>query len=571
MPDNVRLDEQQKILIALAAAMGAGCRTCADRLSAMAAEAGVPGHELEHAFAVGLLARETATETIRAKATSLLGHPPRIEPDAGKEPHVLELCRLAAAAAANSAPDVLHYAEAARSAGASEVAIDVAIGIARSVRAKAQGFSDGEIGASRGLETTCPTETPDASLEGRGSGRERRGVARGEAAPVSEQACEAACSCSPAGGAPPGAQLAETSGGRAATPDTTVPPAARDRRLWERARDSIESLPLGPLWLGLALAAAIAALYLGWCAAFDSTDQLIDPSQPLSLATGTRIHLVIAILIAFFLATRRYIDRRSPLELTRLQPLTCCSREELARIVEEHRALHQRRLRQAQGIGGLVGLAVLPATAGDPAVLLRAQGWDAPMLWGVVTSALLFALMGGAAYETVVDRRVLGRITREISEINLLDQGPLEPFARQGLRRAFLWAGGSTIASLLALDVQRLWPLLAVLAATLLLATLAFLEPARSVRARLRDAKQGELARVRSEIVRVKELALRSGGGSESARLPGLLAYESRIEAVREWPFDTPTLAHFAALAVLATASWLGGAVVERILGSILD
>ena len=467
------------------------------------------------------------------------------------------------AAAANSAPDALRYADAARSAGATEAAIEVAIGIARSVRAKAEGFSDEEIGALRVAETPCPTERAAASEAAPGAGAER------EAVPVGEQLAEAPCSCQPIG-ASRGAPIADVPADRGTMQERAVPPAGtHERRAWERALGSIESLPLGDVWLALGLAAGIAVLYLGWCAAFASTADLVDASQPLSLAADTRIHLTIAVLIAFFVATRRYIDRRSPLELGRLQPLTCCSREELARIAEEQRISHRRHLRRAQGIGALVGLAVLPAATGDPADLLRAQAWDARMVWGAATSALLFALMGRAAYETVVDRRTLGRITREISEINLLDQGALEPFARQGLRRAFFWVGGSTIASLLALEAQRLWPLLAVLAATLLLATLAFLEPARSVRARLRGAKRGELARARSEIARVKEAAL-SGNGAEASRLPGLLAYESRIQAVREWPFDTPTLARFAALALLATGSWLGGAVVERLLGSVL-
>jgi hypothetical protein len=547
MPEQATLSGQEKILVALAAALGAGCRTCVDRLGAMAADARVPSDALEHALAEGLRAREASTETIRAKAAALLGHAAAIERGADKEPRVAELCRLAAAAAGNSAPDALRYADAARSVGATPAAIEIAIGIARSVRSKAQGFSDEELGGRRVPQMPCPTEAA---------------LPAAKAAPLGEPPAGPSCGCPEPIGAPCGAQLAEAAG----APETT-----RDRTVPARALRSIESLPLGDVWLALGLAAGIAALYLGWCAAFASTGDLVDPTQPLSLATETRIHLTIAVLIAFFVATRRYIERRSPVDLSRLQPLTCCSREELARIAEEHQLSHRSRLRRAQAIGALVGLVVLPAAAGDSAALLRAHAWDARMLWGAVTGALLFALMGRAAYETVVDRRMLGRITREISEINLLDQRALEPFARQGLRRAFFWVGGSTLASLLALEVQRLWPLLAVLAGTLLLATLAFLEPARSVRARLRDAKQGELARVRSEIMRVKESALRSGDGTEASRLPGLLAYESRIEAVREWPFDISTLARFAALALLATGSWLGGAVVERLLSSVLD
>ena len=40
---------------------------------------------------------------------------------------------------------------------------------------------------------------------------------------------------------------------------------------------------------------------------------------------------------------------------------------------------------------------------------------------------------------------------------------------------------------------------------------------------------------------------------------------------MREWPFDVPTLLRFLVLALVAAGSWLGGAVVERLLGVFLD
>ncbi len=169
MPEHIGLSDQQKILVALAAAMGAGCRTCAEKLSAMAAEARIESHEVEAAFAEGLLARQAATETIRAKATSLLGREPRLEAGDGA-PQVADLCRLAAAAAANSAPDALRYAGAARSVGATETAIGVAIGIARSIRSKAQGFSDEELGAWKGQAAPCPTGPSETAAAAAGGG-----------------------------------------------------------------------------------------------------------------------------------------------------------------------------------------------------------------------------------------------------------------------------------------------------------------------------------------------------------------------------------------------------------------
>ncbi len=54
-------------------------------------------------------------------------------------------------------------------------------------------------------------------------------------------------------------------------------------------------------------------------------------------------------------------------------------------------------------------------------------------------------------------------------------------------------------------------------------------------------------------------------------RLADLIAYEARISSVREWPFDTSTVLRWALYMALGATSWLGGAVVERVLGVVLD
>ena len=66
-----------------------------------------------------------------------------------------------------------------------------------------------------------------------------------------------------------------------------------------------------------------------------------------------------------------------------------------------------------------------------------------------------------------------------------------------------------------------------------------------------------------------------AGSGPESAeagaKLPGLLAYKNEIESVREWPFDAPTLTRFFLYVAIPLGSWVGGALVERLLGAALD
>lgn len=169
------LGDKEKLFVAMAAAMGGGCRTCAEGLYAMAGSAGVGPEESGRAFLAGLRVRESATEVMRRKAESLVGrelrHGENVE--TASDPRVLELGRLAAAVAANSSPDALPHIEAARAAGATDAEIAVAIGTARMVRSKAQGFSDEEVGTSEtgeAEEVQCPAEAAETVTASGGGG-----------------------------------------------------------------------------------------------------------------------------------------------------------------------------------------------------------------------------------------------------------------------------------------------------------------------------------------------------------------------------------------------------------------
>jgi hypothetical protein len=154
----------------------------------------------------------------------------------------------------------------------------------------------------------------------------------------------------------------------------------------------------------------------------------------------------------------------------------------------------------------------------------------------------------------------LGRRTRvELGEI-----GSLAPFARAGLRTALLWFVGTSLASLLLVDTDAPALVASILLATTAIAVASLLAPSRGVHERLHDAKREELGWLRAEIARASA-ALRSGDAQGAAQLPALLAWESRVAAAPEWPFDTSTWLRFALFLLVPLGSWLGGAVAERI------
>ncbi len=104
---------------------------------------------------------------------------------------------------------------------------------------------------------------------------------------------------------------------------------------------------------------------------------------------------------------------------------------------------------------------------------------------------------------------------------------------------------------------------------TISIATLALLTPVWGVRNRIRNAKLGALSEIEVDLRRSRD-SLIGGDPHVQGHLADLLAYRSFMESVREWPFDNSTLARFLIYTLIPVGSWLGGALVERVLDAVL-
>ena len=112
------------------------------------------------------------------------------------------------------------------------------------------------------------------------------------------------------------------------------------------------------------------------------------------------------------------------------------------------------------------------------------------------------------------------------------------------------------------------------LTAKLLLVTVALVAPTRGVHKSIVAAKTVELTRVAEAIrgERDSTLAPRAVDAPiEDARLGNLIQYQHFVKSIREWPFDLSIIARSVLLIVLGAGSWLGGALVERLLEVALD
>ena len=161
------LTDREKTLVAMGAAMGAGCRTCADKLYGIAVSLGIPKAEMVMALNGGLEAKAQAVRTMEVKICTLVGGAAAkgtsISEECGK---LASLVRIAAFVAANSAPDGLVEMRKARVHGVPSAQIGIAVSLAKMVRKNAMSFSDQEISANDcglqfgGNEMCCPL-SPD--------------------------------------------------------------------------------------------------------------------------------------------------------------------------------------------------------------------------------------------------------------------------------------------------------------------------------------------------------------------------------------------------------------------------
>jgi hypothetical protein len=231
------------------------------------------------------------------------------------------------------------------------------------------------------------------------------------------------------------------------------------------------------------------------------------------------------------------------------------------------------RVRQAPramvGAGAaLFGALVPPAISGvlgEPRAFLT----DFEFLWTMGLNGTLFFLMAWIAATGAAQNRALESALTPRLRVDPLAPEELVPFARRGLAHAVYWLLGSSLASLLFLNFGFSPLHAAIVTAALALGTVAFVQPMRGPHRRLVAARDAELARVRLRL-RAARAEAHAGDDAAAARLGGLLHLEERLRDASTWPLDAPSVARFGALGALAVGSWVGGALIERLVDVVV-
>jgi hypothetical protein len=223
-------------------------------------------------------------------------------------------------------------------------------------------------------------------------------------------------------------------------------------------------------------------------------------------------------------------------------------------------------------LAGLVGVAaaVLASpllTPGSPSY--HPGTWSPETAWHRVLSPVIGFLTARLSLLIVLGSGRVSDLATTIPEIDLLQPERLAPFVRLGLTGALLVIGSVSVFALFLVDVGYLALVASLLVLALGVGGLALFLPLRGVRERIRIAKREELGWVREKMRSARdELA---AGRSSAGQLEELIAWETRVDSVAEWPVDATTFIRFALYLLIPLGSWAGGAMVERLIDTVLD
>lgn len=332
--------------------------------------------------------------------------------------------------------------------------------------------------------------------------------------------------------------------------------------------------PVAPIWVGL----AIALLYLACVALyFTAVTELIGSSSGVPLSwtePGWWSVVVNAVMIGFAPTILVYSLRTAEQDVRALAPALGASEVELHERIREVTRLNPRVLR-AWGLAAMA--ATITVTFFDPgfwSTRERPPLTDPSMVWFVTQQGLLGWLLSRAIVADVTTAHAFSRLADQLRNVDLLDLRPLAAFGRRGVRSVLYWMATLALFSLfwLAPNAGRLNIVPFVLLLTLAGSNLTVL--VLRAQHRIHQEKIQQLERLWAAI-RTDQGALLTGdaavSGAAAARLPALFAAEARVASVREWPFDTSSVIRFAVYLTFGIGSWVGGAVVERLLGAAID
>ncbi len=332
------------------------------------------------------------------------------------------------------------------------------------------------------------------------------------------------------------------------------------------ARRLFEASGLAPAGVGIALAAAGIALLLSITALAGRLPLAFVPGDAHGVLEDLRVAVTHILVVAYLVTAIVYADRTTERSLARMAPLVAAAQADALR----RRTPAQRTALRAAGGLGLV-LAVLVAWASPGEVSFRPSTWTPENAWHRLLGLAIGFWLARLVMLLVIDSLRLSATARRIRELDLLDLGPLGPLTAHGLTNALIAMGFVAVYALFLIDLRYLPIFALTLVVAALTAAAGLVLPAWGAHRCIQQRKVEELAWCRARIRSSRAALANASARPDRQRLDELLAWEQRVAAVPEWPFDSSTFVRAGLYLLIPLLSWSGGALVERLLDAALD
>jgi hypothetical protein len=326
-----------------------------------------------------------------------------------------------------------------------------------------------------------------------------------------------------------------------------------------------------PLWMGLSITISYLLLRCAFDGFYLATWGFPEGFYPLWRSDSWWTELVNGTLLGYIPAALMVARRGIDLDFRQLQPRFSGSDAEVDSSRNTAAGPPGPLGRALILVGAIIGFGYVFV---DPSITEGAEhSLTQPIfVWRLFQTAGFIGLFSTLTVKDINATRSYFHLGRNLIEVDLLDVQSLAPFARRGLRSALTWVIFSIIFSLFWINDQASQQNLQLLLSVLAVATAGFMFPLIGVHNNILAVKSLELDRLRDEI-RVERKALtnsRSEKDSSNPKLANLVAYHQLIDSTREWPIDAANLLRFCLYLLIGLGSWLGGAIVERLLDSTL-
>lgn len=284
------------------------------------------------------------------------------------------------------------------------------------------------------------------------------------------------------------------------------------------------------------------------------------------------IPLFFCFVIAYIIPASHYVSAQTLAAFDSLKPSLNLSEAELADIRESLERVPVKSQIRTLAVGLLAGIS-------HDYLLLTSQGglWETlQLLDGRNIAIMLVAIFTWCLLSTVIffligNVRVFAKLAKNHVRIDLLNGADLYGFARVAVYSTLILMGALASFPLLLLEEETNYlSVVPGFLATSLPMVFIFLVPLLPIRKRLRERKAGELQSIQD---RIRQLAKNENNLLENSaalqQLQPLLDYRREIRQVKEWPFDSPAFFRLLFYLFIPPLTWVGAALIERLVDTV--